>query len=211
MTRRIISIVLSLVMCSLAQPASAIPIPIADVPAMVRISDEIVVGRASLTGNALAPFLISVDRVLKGADAGPRLVVTLDPTAPGPSLQERQYGIFFLRRQSGGRPYILTDSLHPALPASPLPLNRPRQADAVAGIINELIAVLTTPAAALVDPVSGVQSPVAALPAGQAQQVYHAAASAIQSIPYAAAGPALNALAGSNQYLPGCGRCTACS
>ena len=45
----------------------AVPVPMADVPAMTQAADLIVVGRASQTQNANAPFLVTVDRVLKGS------------------------------------------------------------------------------------------------------------------------------------------------
>jgi hypothetical protein len=78
-----------------AQPALAVPVPMADVPAMAQASDLIVVGRASQTENNLAPFLVIVDRVLKG-NPPRRLVVEPEPSSEDyPAVQERQYGIFF--------------------------------------------------------------------------------------------------------------------
>jgi hypothetical protein len=50
----------------IAQPALALPVPMADVPAMAQASDLIAVGRASQTENNLAPFLVTMDRVPKG-------------------------------------------------------------------------------------------------------------------------------------------------
>ena len=85
--------------CVAAQPVKAVPVPMADVPAMTQASDLIVVGRASQTQNPAAPFLVTVDRVLKGGEtASPqRLTVQPNPTGQGyPSVDERQYGIFFL-------------------------------------------------------------------------------------------------------------------
>jgi hypothetical protein len=61
-------LVIALVAAGLAaQPAVAVPVPMADVPAMAAASDLIVAGRATQTQNTLAPFLVTVDRVLKGA------------------------------------------------------------------------------------------------------------------------------------------------
>ena len=51
----------------------------------------------------------------------------------------------------------------------------------------------------LTDPVNGVGNVVTAAPADQAQQVYYEAATALQTIPYAVAGPGLSAIAASNQ------------
>jgi hypothetical protein len=182
-----------------AQPALAVPVPMADVPAMAQASDLIVVGRASVTQNNLAPFLVTVDRVLKGAGTGPRVVI--QSSSKGyPSVQERQYGIFFLRRQPGLSSYVLTDPFHPALVALPLRVqNQPKSTDVLGGLTRELTGVLSASAATLTDPVNGVQGLVTAAPADQAQHVYYQAATALQTIPYRAAGPALNAIATSNQ------------
>jgi hypothetical protein len=112
-----------------AQPALAVPIPMADVPAMAQASDLIVVGRASQTENNLAPFLVNVDRVLKGNGLPRRLVVERALSSQDyPAVQERQYGIFFLQRQPGGS-YALTDPFHPALVASPLLPNQQKSTD----------------------------------------------------------------------------------
>jgi HEAT repeat protein len=51
----------------------------------------------------------------------------------------------------------------------------------------------------LTDPVNGVGNLVTAAPPDQAQQVYYEAATALQTVPYPAAGPALDAIAASNQ------------
>jgi hypothetical protein len=66
-------------------------------------------------------------------------------------------------------------------------------------LVGELIGALRAPAATLTDPVNGVQNLVTATPTDQAQQVYYEAATALQTIPYAVAGPALGAIAASNQ------------
>jgi HEAT repeats len=183
---------------SAAQSVQAVPVPMADVPAMTANSDVIVVGRASLTRNDLAPFLVTVDRVIKGATTGPRLIVA--PSPGYPAVQEGQYGIFFLRRQRGSAPYVVTDPFHPALVASPLRApNRQMPTDVLGALTGELIAVLTTRAAVLTDPVNGVQGLVTGDPADQAQYVYFGAATALQTFPYAVVGPALSALARSNQ------------
>jgi hypothetical protein len=101
------------------QAALAVPLPMADVPAMAQASDLIVVGRASQTENNLAPFLVTVDRVLKGTGPPVRLVVKpVLSSEDYPAVQERQYGIFFLQRQPSGS-YAVTDPFHPALVASP--------------------------------------------------------------------------------------------
>src|SRR5271163_3091604 len=127
-----------------AQPSLAVPVPMADVPAMAQASDLIVVGRATQTENNLAPFLVNVDRVLKGTGLPRRLVV--EPGASSqdyPAVQERQYGIFFLQRQAGGS-YAVTDPFHPALVASPQQEPNPQKLTGILGILTgELIAVLT--------------------------------------------------------------------
>jgi hypothetical protein len=180
-----------------AQPALAVPVPIGDVPAMAQASDLIVVGRATQTENNLAPFLVTVHRVLKG-NPPRRLVVQAGSSSQNyPTVQERQYGIFFLQRQPGGS-YVVTDAFHPALVASPV--GGPRQqgpGDVLGNLVGELIGVLKATAPTLTDPINGVQNLVAAAPVDQAQQVYYEAATALQTIPYAAAGPALGALAAS--------------
>ena len=112
---------------------------------------------------------------------------------------ERQYGIFFLQRQPGGF-YTVTDPFHPALVASPLRVpNQQKSPDVLAGLVGELIGVLRAPAATLTDPVNGVGNLMTAAPADQAQQVYFEAATALQTVPYAVAGPALGAIAASSQ------------
>jgi hypothetical protein len=121
------------------------------------------------------------------------------PSQDYPAAQERQYGIFFLRRQAGGS-YTATDPFHPALVASPQRGPNQQKPTGVLGVLTgELIAVLTTLPAVLIDPVNGVGNLVTAASPDQAQQVYYEAATALQTIPYAAAGPALNALAASDQ------------
>jgi HEAT repeats len=182
-----------------AQSAVAVPVPMADVPAMALASDLIVVGRATQTENNLAPFLVNVDRVLKG-NPPRRLVVEPEPSPEDyPAVQERQYGIFFLQRQPGGS-YAVTDPFHPALVASPQRMpNQQKSADVLGSLVGELIGVLRASAATLADPVNGVQNLVTATPTDQAQQVYYEAATALQTIPYAVAGPVLGAIAVSNQ------------
>ncbi|MGH7751161.1 MAG: HEAT repeat domain-containing protein, partial [Candidatus Dormibacteria bacterium] len=185
-----------------AQPVEARLIPTADVPAMTQASDLIVVGRASLTQNPNAPFLVTVDRVLKGGTgASQRLAVLPAPESQGYSgVYERQYGIFFLRRQPGGGSYTVTDPFHPALVASPRQApNQPASADVLSSVAQELTSVLTASTATLTDPVGGVQDPTMAPPAYQAQHVYAEAASALRTLPYALAGPGLDAIAASNQ------------
>jgi len=171
----------------------------ADVPAMAQASDLIVVGRATQTENNLAPFLVTVDRVAKG-NPPRRLVVEPGPSSQDyPAVQERQYGIFFLQRQPGGS-YAATDPFHPALVASPQRVpNQQKSTDVLGNLVGELIGVLKATAPALTDPVNGVGNLVTAAPADQAQQVYYEAATALQTLPYVVAGPALGALAASNQ------------
>jgi hypothetical protein len=125
------------------QPAVAVPVPMADVPAMAQASDLIVVGRATQAENSLGPFLVTVDRVLKGTGLPRRLVVEPDPPSQDyPAVQERQYGIFFLQRQPGGS-YAVTDPFHPALVASPRRVpNQQKSTDVLAGLVGELIGVL---------------------------------------------------------------------
>jgi HEAT repeats len=183
-----------------AQPALAVLVPMVDVPAMAQASDLIVVGRATQTENNVAPFLVTVDRVLKGNGLPRRLVV--EPALSSqdyPAVQERQYGIFFLQWQPGGS-YAVTDPFHPALVASPQRApSQQKSNDVLGGLAGELIGVLTASAAPLTDPVNGVQNLVTAAPADQAQQVYYEAATALQTLPYVVAGPALGAIAASNQ------------
>jgi hypothetical protein len=115
-----------------------------------------------------------------------------------PAVQERQYGIFFFQRQASGS-YAVTDPFHPVLVASPQRGPNQQKLAGILGVLTgELIAVLTTLPTVLTDPVNGVGSLVAA-PADQAQQVYYEAATALQTIPYATGGPALGAIAASNQ------------
>jgi HEAT repeats len=187
-----------LAICVTAKPALAVPVPMVDVPDMAQASDLIVVGRASQTQNNLAPFVVAVDRVIKGGAAGSWLVVALDPRGYG-SVQEGQYGIFFLRRQTSGS-YVVTDPFHPALVASPLRApNQQSPVDVLGGLAAELAGVLTAPAATLTDPVNGVQGLVVGSPAAQAQYVYYGAAVALETIPYVESGPAVDAIATSNQ------------
>jgi HEAT repeats len=180
-----------------AQPSLAVPVPMADVPAMAQASDLIVVGRATQSENNLAPFLVNVDRVLKGTGLPRQVVVEPGPSSQDyPAVQERQYGIFFLQRQPGGS-YAVTDPFHPALVASPQ--SQQKSTDVLGNLVGELIGVLSASAVTLSDPVNGVGNLVTAAPADQAQQVYYEAATALQTIPYAVAGPALSAIAASKQ------------
>jgi hypothetical protein len=122
-----------------AQPAVAVPVPMVDVPAMAHASDLIVVGRASQAENNLAPFLVSVDRVLKGIPPRRLVVEPALSSEDYPAVQERQYGIFFLQRQPGGS-YAVTDPFHPALVASPQRLpNQQKSTDVLVGLVGELI------------------------------------------------------------------------
>jgi len=191
----------------IVQPVLAVPIPMADVPAMAQASDLIVVGRATQTSsqsnNGRELFLVTVDRVLKGAGTGPaqRPLVELNLSAEGyASVQERQYGIFFLRQQPGSRSYVPTDPFHPALFASPLHVpNQPNPTDALGGLAQELAGVLTASVATLTNPVSGVHDIMIGTPADQAQDVYYEAARALTTLPLSVTGPALQSIAASNQ------------
>jgi hypothetical protein len=137
--------------------------------------------------------------VLKG-NPPRRLVVEPGSSSQDyPAVQERQYGIFFLQRQAGGS-YAVTDPFHPALVASPQQVpNQQKSTDVLGDLAGEFIDVLRASTATLTDPVNGIGNLMAAGPADQAQQVYYEAASALQTLPYAAAGPALGAIAASNQ------------
>ncbi|MGH6837620.1 MAG: HEAT repeat domain-containing protein [Methylocella sp.] len=186
-----------------AQSVHAMPVGIANVPAMAQASDVIVVGRATLTQNPNAPFLVTADRVLKGVIGASRRLVIVPPPRTWQdyysSVRERQYGIFFLRRHPGGSTYTVTDPFHPALVASPRPAaNQPVFTDVLSSVAQELTGVLAAPAATLTDPVTGVQDSMTA-PAYPAQGVYYEAATALKTIPYAVAGPPLDAIAASNQ------------
>jgi hypothetical protein len=193
-------VIVFLAVGSTAHPALAVPVPVADVAAMAQASHLIVVGRATQTENPRAPFLVNVDRVLKGAGLPRRIVVEPGPSSEDyPTVQERQYGIFFLQLQAGGS-YTVTDPFHPALVASPQGGSNQPKGTGILGVLSgELLAVLTTLPPVLTDPINGVGNLVTAAPADQAQQVYYEAATALQTIPYAAAGPALDAIAASNQ------------
>jgi hypothetical protein len=189
-----------------AQPALSMPVPVADVPAMAQASDLVVVGRAVQTpgqASLRGIFFITADRFLKGAAAGPArsVVVQLDRSSDGhASVAEGRYGVFFLRHESGTSAYVPTDPFHPSLFASPLRVtSQPASTDVLAGLAQELIAVLTASAATLTDPVSGVHDAMFAAPADQAQDVQYEAARALATMPYSVAGPALQAVAGSNQ------------
>ncbi|MGH6848486.1 MAG: HEAT repeat domain-containing protein [Methylocella sp.] len=184
------------------QSVVAMPVGLPDVPAMTQASDLIVVGRASVTQNPNTPFLVTVDRVLKGGTGASQRLAVVPPSESQayPGVYERQYGIFFLRRQPGGGSYAVTDPFHPALAASPQQApNQPASSDVLSSVAQELTSVLTAPAATLTDPVSGVQDPTIVAPVYRAQHVYHEASRALRTIPYAVAGPGLDTIAASNQ------------
>jgi len=189
------------------QPVLAVPIPMADMPAMAQASDLIVVGRATQTSsqsnNGRELFLVTVDQTLKGAETGPahRPLVELNLSSEGyASVAERQYGIFFLRHQPGSSAYVPTDPFHPALFASPLRVpGQSNSTDMLGGLAQELTGVLTASVATLTNPVGGVQDAMIGTPADQAQDVYYQAARALTTIPYSVAGPALQPIAASNQ------------
>jgi len=191
----------------ITQPTLALPIPMADVPAMAQASDLIAVGRASQTsgqaGGGHVRFVVSVDRVLKaaGPSAARRIVVELDLSSAGAApVAERQYGIFFLRGQTNGSSFVPTDPFHPALFASPARTrSQDKFTDVLISLTHELAGVLTTSTAALTDPVNGVHDTAFTAAADQAQDIYFQAASALATIPYAVTSPTLHLIAASNQ------------
>lgn len=174
--------------------------PDADAPAMTQASSVIAVGRATHTQGGKGPFLVTVDRFLKGgAGASRQLAITQDFADFG-SVEERQYGIFFLGQKGKGGAYSVTDPYHPALVAAPQEAQAGAPApDTLASVAEALCGVLTAPAATLIDRVTGVQGLITASPEDQAQHVYYAAAQALATIPYPAAGSALKAIAASDQ------------
>jgi hypothetical protein len=175
-----------------ATPATATMTHGYNVPAMIEASDLIVVGRVS--GNRVEPgaindtqvFYISVDRTLKGTAAGHGrfLKVRLDVSDQvHNTVSARQYGVFFLRRSAGS--YIPADAKRPVLVASDdggPAASTPR--DTYASVAAELARVLTTPAAALTDRVTGVHTHATTDANDQAQAIYAEAAEALAAIPY---------------------------
>jgi hypothetical protein len=179
-----------------AWPVLATPLPGMDVPAMVAAADLVVVGRAEAVRRTprATEFRIDADRVLKGAAsagaASPS--VRLDASVPDfVGVVERQYGVFFLRRNANG--YAPVDPYRPAIVASPA--GQPHAAgDPDRAVAAELAAVLASPAAVLVDPESGVQSRFVGSRRDQAERIYEEAANALMAFSYATAGPALRRL-----------------
>jgi HEAT repeats len=186
-------------------PADAAPIPAIDVPAMTSAADIIVVGRAKGVEfrNALSEtFSISVDRALKGAGQNPPTAVSVRLDVSRPEFQsviQRQYGIFFLRRTVVGE-YTAVDPSHAVLVASPDKAAKPTgPTDLLGAVTRELAQVFLTPPATLTDPLTGIQNRVVGEPAVQLQQIYLAAAEAVRSIPYSAAGAELRRIAETGQ------------
>jgi hypothetical protein len=186
--------------------ALANPIPAIDVPAMTSAAELIVVGRANgveIQNGLLETFSVSADQVLKGADTNsPKVLrVRLDVSQPGrQSVNERQYGLFFLRRSTTGGSYIPVDPFHAALVASPAREANPTgAADLLGSVTRELVQVFTAPPASLLNPQTGIQHLAVAEPVMQLQEIYRTAAEAIRSIPYDSAGPELRRIAESGQ------------
>ena len=185
--------------------AEAAPVPAADVPAMVGGAELIAVGRVGGIAVQRRPngivesFTLSVERVLKGDGTIPRQVsVQLSLSASGfGTVGDRQYGMFFLKH-APGTAYVAVDAYHPALVASPT-TGSAVSGDALSGVTRELAAVLTTPAAALVDPISGLHSMVRANPAVQAEHIYSEATAALRTLPSGSVGVALRPVAASRQ------------
>ncbi|PNG25075.1 HEAT repeat domain-containing protein [Methylocella silvestris] len=178
-------------------------LPDADVPAMTEASDLIVIGRATQTQEGTAPFLLTVDATLKGASPSRQIAVAPDYAGRG-SLEERQYGVFFLGRKGKGGAWSVTDPYHPALAAAPQPAQTKTTArapapDPLSNVAAALCDVLTAPAATLTDRVKGVQGLISAAPEDQAQYVEYAAAQALTTIPYSEAGALLKTIAASDQ------------
>lgn len=194
--------------------AAAVPAMAAravEVPDLVAASDLIVVGRVDASARhdqatASQSFSITVDRVLKGpaTPMARRLGVRLDLSQRGAlGVAGRQYGIFFLRGAARGGVYGAASPFSPVIVASPAPqAGPPTSPNALVNVARELARVLETPAATLIDPVTGVQDLVVADAAFQAQHVYYEAAVALGTIPYEAAGAALRAAAASDA-MPG--------
>jgi hypothetical protein len=83
----------------------------------------------------------------------------------------------------------VTDPFYLALVALPWQAaNQPVSADVLGAVAQQLTGVLTATAETLTDPVCGVHDSMIA-PAFQARHVYHEAASALRTIPYAVAWP----------------------
>jgi hypothetical protein len=185
--------------------ATAMLIPAIDVPAMTSAAELIVVGRANgveIQNGLFETFSVSADHVLKGAETNPPKVlrVRLDVSQPGrQSVSERQYGLFFLRRATTGS-YIPVDPFHAALVASPAREANPTgAADLLGSLTRELARVFATPSASLLNPQTGIQHLAVAEPVFQLHEIYRAAAEAIRSIPYSAAGAELRRIAETGQ------------
>jgi hypothetical protein len=229
---RIAALALALLASGLgAAPAFAGPRPEVDVPALVRGSDMIVVGRVRSTNFAGTPaaaterFSLSVDRTLKGRSTGAPFAVAarLDLSGDGyEPVADRQYGIFFLQIKAGDAVFSAVDAFHPAVVASP----QDRSGVAASGqplndVARELATVLTTPPAILTNPVYGAQRLVSRVeipreasdPGAaselrvlrgslvQAQVVYEDAARALATVPYDIAGEQLRPLTGAHSVL----------
>ena len=182
-----------------------------DVPAMVKASDLIVVGRTGsvdVRSESSAPsqtFFVAVDRVLKGSGRNPprQLQVRLDLSQPGlDAMPERRYGIFFLHKAQPGGAYTVVDPYVPALVASPARAQAAASSTAALdAVTEELLRVLATPAATLTDPLNGVEK-FAGSATKEVQDILYRAAAAIETIPYETAGGGLRRIAASGP-MPG--------
>lgn len=207
MRHRFLGIALFSGIAGILSMASAIanPMPAIDVPAMASSAELIVVGRANgveIQNDVSKTVSVYVDQVLKGRATNPPKVLRfrLDVSLGLPSVSERQYGIFFLRRGATGGSYIAVDPFHPVVVASPArDANTRGSIDLLGGLTRELVQVFTAPPASLLNSQTGVQHLAAAEPVMQLQQIYLAAAEAIRSIPYDAAGPELRRIAETGQ------------
>jgi hypothetical protein len=195
---------LALAGIAIVTPAIAEPVAPPNVPSMVAAADLIVVGRAMLpnmqASGTLEIVAVAVDRVLKGTVGGSKRV-TIRLNRPQPSfggIAAQQYAIFLLRA-AGADISVPANPLHPTLPASPAEKKGPLLSrDALRAVASELVGVLETPGATLVNPGSGVHDLVVGTPAFQAGNVYLAAVEALRTIPYQIAGAPLRAIAASN-------------
>lgn len=188
--------------------AHAAPMPAVDVPALVEVSDVIVVGRAARVDRRPgAPeteriFTVAVDRVLKGsADPKRLLELRLNVAEPGyTAVEDRQFGMYFVKR-IGVHVYEASDPFYPVLPASPTAqVGSSNEEEPLDRVAAELTTVLATPPSVLIDPLTGVQDLIVGEPAEQAQAIYYETASALQTIPYAFSADKLHALATSTQF-----------
>jgi len=180
-----------------AAAAATVRVPAVDVPAMVRASDLILVGRAADVHidpeGKSESFVLRVDRIVAGAaPALGRVAVRLTLPRPGSVLgtvEPGQYGLFFLHATSDGI-YTAANSYRPALPAAPARTgNASPAADAITGVTRELARVLTASPSDL----------IGSKDAESTHELYWLATSALQTVPSQISGPELQAIADSNR------------